>query len=330
MSFDASAPQAGGTAAAPLLVLIAEADAAARGEIGQLITQAGFAVESVCNGRAALERVASGRFPLLVANGALPDMDGASLCRQVRALAPPQRTHIVVLGSAAGADAERALQAGADDYLRTPVQPAELLVRLQAGRRLLELEHALQEAKAQIERLSLTDALTGAYNRRYVDRRLPVEIEDARRRQGSLAVIMADLDRFTHLNESYGRPVGDEILLGFAHRAAPVLRAADWMARFGSEQFLFVLPGCGATAAEQVAERVRASVAEHPFATAAGPLPVTVSLGVVGLSVGREEAAAQVLVQLLREADNALYASKQRGRNRVTCFVADGGAGRMR
>jgi two-component system, cell cycle response regulator len=309
-------------------VLLAEDDPVQRLKLGHVLALAGYVTESVRDGQVALDRMATGRFQMLVTDWDMPGVDGPSLCQRVRALALPHYTYIVLLTSHDRTeDAVRALEAGADDYVRKPVHPTELVARLNAGRRIIELEQSLREAKSQIEQLSLTDPLTGVYNRRFVDRRLPVEVDDARRHHSSLSVIMADLDRFKQINDTHGHPVGDEILVGFSRRASALLRSADWMARLGGEEFLFVLPVCGAGAAEQVAERVRGSVAERPFATSIGELTVTVSLGVVGVEVDRDAPTQQVLEKLLREADNALYASKQRGRNRVTCFQADARVG---
>ncbi len=107
------------------------------------------------------------------------------------------------------------LDSGADDYVRKPADEAELLARLAAGRRIVQLEQSLRDANAQIQRLSNTDPLVSTYNRRYLNEQLMQEVERARRKPHALSAILADLDFFKSVNDQHGHQVGDEVLKHF-------------------------------------------------------------------------------------------------------------------
>lgn len=169
--------------------------------------------------------------------------------------------------------------------------------------------------------IGLTDSLTGVYNRRYIDRRLPEEIARARRQSYPVTCMYIDIDHFKQVNDSVGHPGGDEVLREVAHRIKAELRLSDALGRFGGEEFVVLLIDADLASAAPVAERIRASVAETVFALTGAELAVSVSIGVASLANFERatpiEAAAQ---QLLAQADSALYRAKQQGRNQVVCF----------
>jgi two-component system cell cycle response regulator len=203
------------------------------------------------------------------------------------------------------------LQAGADDYVRKPPNPAELLARLNTGRRVVELERRVQQ-------MLITDSMLGVFNRRYLNEQIVREVERARRYNHPLSAVMADLDRFKRINDERGHQAGDEVLVRFAELAKSAIRQCDWMARFGGEEFVVVLPETTLAGAVATAEKIRTLCCSEPMTTSNGQLLVTASFGVAELNspaVSAEAAAAA----LLRGADSALYTSKHEGRNRVTC-----------
>jgi diguanylate cyclase (GGDEF)-like protein len=126
---------------------------------------------------------------------------------------------------------------------------------------------------------------------------------------------MVDIDHFKRINDTYGHPVGDEVIRVVAERLRDALRDADVLGRYGGEEFALIVPQTGAAAAE-LAERLRHVVSGNPVPTAAGPLPVTISVGLACLDGADED-----LRQLLSRADGALYQAKQAGRDRV-CIAA--------
>ncbi len=210
------------------------------------------------------------------------------------------------------------LEAGADDYLVKPVHELELIARLNAGRRILTLEHSLRVANQRSLILSITDELTGTYNRRYVMEQLPREIERCRRYSYPLTILMCDIDHFKIINDDRGHAAGDDVLQQFANRAQKSIRSnSDWIARYGGEEFLIVLPETTLADGIIVAEKLRSIIGATAFATRAGDTPVTASFGVASTGPSGPDNTLKVDA-LIRAADECLYQSKQDGRDRTT------------
>ena len=167
--------------------------------------------------------------------------------------------------------------------------------------------------------IGLTDALTGVYNRRYIDRRLLEEIARARRQSYRVSCIYIDVDHFKLVNDRFGHQAGDDVLREVASRIKAELRMSDALGRFGGEEFVVLLIDADLESASMVAHRIRASVADQPFLLQDGEaLPVTVSIGVATLTdFERVHAIETVAQELIAQADQALYEAKQQGRNRV-------------
>jgi len=173
--------------------------------------------------------------------------------------------------------------------------------------------------------IGLTDALTGVYNRRYMDRRLVEEISRARRQSYRLSCLYIDIDYFKQVNDRHGHLAGDDVLREVAARIKAELRMTDALGRFGGEEFVVLLIDADIDAASMVAQRIRLSVAERPFLLPDGQqLSASVSIGVSTLDdFERDHAIEGVAQQLVAQADQALYQAKEGGRNRV---VARSGA----
>jgi eukaryotic-like serine/threonine-protein kinase len=167
---------------------------------------------------------------------------------------------------------------------------------------------------SQVRRMATIDGLTGLYNRNHFFAEADRQVRLARRYQRPIAVIMVDVDHFKRINDSYGHPVGDEVIRAVAQRLRDAGRESDVVGRYGGEEFALLTPQTGASAVE-LAERVRQVVSARPVPTAAGLLPVTISVG-----LAYQDGGEQDLRQLLARADKALYQAKQTGRNRV-CFA---------
>lgn len=166
-------------------------------------------------------------------------------------------------------------------------------------------------ASQQLEHNALTDALTGLPNRRAMQTQLQAEWSRAERGGQRFAVLMADLDRFKAVNDQHGHEVGDEVLITLASRFNASLRSGDRVARWGGEEFLLLIPDASQESALAVAEKIRGAVAEPAFATSAGNLAITLSLGV---ALNRR---AERIDDVISRADKALYRAKQEGRNRA-------------
>ena len=300
-------------------ILLAEDDPVTRMLMTRFLKNAGYEVDAVADGAVALDHMTKRYYPILITDWEMPQMDGVALCRAVRNMQLDGYVYALLLTAR---DAKEhiiaGLEAGADDYLVKPVHEAELIARLNAGRRILALEHSLRVANRRNRILSITDALTGAYNRRYLMEQLPREIERCRRYAYPLSVLMCDLDHFKQINDQYGHAAGDEVLQQFVARVQKSIRSnSDWMARYGGEEFLVVLPETAHRDGLFVADKVRALIAAAPFTTRAGATPVTASFGVASTSPSGPDILLKVET-LLRAADACLYQSKLEGRNRAT------------
>src|SRR5579859_2494833 len=255
-------------------------------------------------------------YPMLVTDWEMPQMDGIALCKAVRNMQLDGYVYALLLTARDAKEHVIAgLEAGADDYLVKPVHEPELIARLNAGRRILALEHSLRVANQRNRILSITDALTGAYNRRYLMEQLPREFERCRRYGYPLSVLMCDLDHFKLINDELGHAAGDDVLQQFACRAQKFIRSnSDWIARYGGEEFLIVLPETDYKGGLFVADKIRNLVSATPFATRAGETLVTASFGVASTGANGPDLALKAEA-LIRAADECLYKSKLSGRN---------------
>ncbi len=300
-------------------ILLVDDDELVLGYLESLVRAAGFEVCTAPGGLEALACLERSFVPVVITDLNMPGMDGLSLCRTLRQRTWPGYIYIVLLTAQnAEQDILSGLDAGADDYLSKQTSSAQLLARLRTAQRLLSLEQSLRDALTEKRRLALTDALTGAPNRRYFQQRLSRELGHLRRFGGDLCLLSLDIDGFKLINDRYGHASGDTVLQEFVRRIRRCLpRNTDWCARVGGEEFAVVLDGTNLAGVEIVAERLRQAIAVAPIKTPAGLINVTVSIGASGLmtSANREEYSIESLLQL---ADRNLYASKENGRNRVT------------
>jgi two-component system, cell cycle response regulator len=300
-------------------ILLAEDDPVTRMLMTRFLKKAGYEVDAVANGSEALDKMTARYYPMLVTDWEMPEMDGVALCKAVRNMQLDGYVYALLLTARDSKEHIIAgLEAGADDYLIKPVHEPELIARLNAGRRILNLEHSLRVANHRNRILSITDALTGAYNRRYLMEQLPRELERCRRYAYPLSVLMCDVDHFKQINDARGHAAGDEVLQQFVARAQKTIRTnSDWVSRYGGEEFLIVLPETAHEGALCVAEKIRALIASPPFATRAGDTVVTASFGVASTGPCGPDIALKVDT-LIRTADECLYRSKEAGRDR-TC-----------
>lgn len=300
-------------------ILLVEDDPITRKLIGRLLRRAGYPVEEAEDGAQAFARIQQQFFPILITDWEMPEMDGPTLCKRVRELELEGYVYTLMLTARDTKEHTIAgLESGADDYLTKPMHEAELFARIKTGARIVALEQKLRAATERNRKLSITDALTAAYNRRYFNEQLPSELERCRRYKRALSIVMGDIDYFKKINDGHGHGAGDEVLAQFVQRTKRAIRAtSDWIARYGGEEFVIVMPETDHAGALQAAEKVRAAIAAQPFVTAAGSLSVTASFGVATLAVAGPHSVLS-MDQLIAAADTRLYASKHGGRNRVT------------
>jgi len=289
-------------------MLVAEDDAFCRRFLARTLAQWGYEVTFAVDGDQAweiLNRPDAPRMALL--DWMMPGTDGLEVCRKLRRTRGRRSTYILII-SASGetADIVAAMNAGADDFVVKSYDVRELEVRLRAARRIVELEDALWT-------LATRDPLTRLWNRGAIMDVLQRELSRCCRHSHSIAVIMADIDHFKQVNDTYGHKGGDAAIQEVAERLRGDLRSYDTAGRYGGEEFLIVLPEPIATDAAHVAERLRRRICQTPFDIEGGSLEVTMSFGV---AMGTKAADLEA-EKLIRSADSALYEAKQAGRNCV-------------
>jgi len=295
-------------------VLIADDDPVSRRLLQVSLGNAGYRVVLAADGAEAIRRWNEPDCPrLAVLDWMMPVVDGVEVCRTIRRSAREPYVYIVLL-TAKGHQTEiiEGLEAGADDYITKPFDLQELKARLRAGKRILELQEQLVTAREQLRIQATHDSLTGLFNRMAILEALDREVTRSNREKKPLAVIMADLDHFKDINDTHGHQAGDVVLRETARRMSASLRAYDSVGRYGGEEFLVVVPGSDLDAAVELAERLRQGVSAEAVCVAGEMIPITVSLG---LAVSTVEICQPD--QLLHQADEALYAAKRAGRNRI-------------
>ncbi|MBE0599214.1 MAG: diguanylate cyclase [Desulfuromonadales bacterium] len=258
---------------------------------------------------------------LIICDLEMPGMDGFKFLSLLNAREELRDIPVIMLTGREDLETKiRGLEQGASDYVTKPFDPGELVARIKVQMKIKSLRDSLKESNQRLTELSNTDPLTGLSNRRCLMETLEREIQRSRRGGSTMSMIMADIDFFKKINDTYGHQVGDEVIKTVADLLRSHLRSYDLAARFGGEEFVLVLPGSSLVQAVQAAERIRTAASLLSFPPPAERLRLTISLGVATYPRGRIESVDD----LVREADSALYKAKGEGRNRVA--VVDIGA----
>ena len=312
-------------------IVTADGEPAVRVLLARQLRRAGFDVTACSNGREALEAIAATGANVVLADWMMPELDGLELCRAVREMSESGALGFVYfILLTAKADDKRhvveAFDAGADDFLTKPYVEDELLARLRAGVRIIDLQNLVTARQIEVHKinarmailnrklqeLATTDDLTKLNNRRCMLERLRENWTLAERHQRPMSFIMLDVDHFKRFNDSYGHEAGDVVLVQVAARIKSQLRNADVCGRLGGEEFAVLCPETDLEGTAQVAERIRDAIETHRLTHNGASLSVTISAGVAQRSQQHPNCDA-----LIAEADRALYAAKNAGRNRV-------------
>jgi two-component system, cell cycle response regulator len=295
-------------------ILLVEDSAIDRRQVGRYLKEWDLDFVAIEDGDEAWKHLQSADPPSLVLlDWVLPGLDGIELCRKIRTLAG--NGHYIYTIMLTAKDKKRhlltAMDAGADDYVAKPVDPAELKARILVGKRIIELQQSLRFAATH-------DFLTKLLNRAEILASLKRELSRSERDGKPVAILMVDVDHFKSLNDSHGHGAGDAVLKEVAERLKSELRAYDLVGRYGGEEFLIVLPNCNLVAATKRADEIRRLVCKTPAVTPYATVPVTVSIGVTAC----DWTPNLTLEEVLQQADEALYRAKERGRNCVEASAA--------
>ena len=270
------------------------------------------------NGLEGLKILLNEKVDVVLCDVEMPGMDGFKFLAMVNARKELQDIPILLLTSHdETATKVKALEQGASDYLTKPCSPEELLARVKVHLKIKALQDNLKEKNQLLEKLAQTDPLTELHNRRHMMATLEAEFDRSSRVGSPFALLMIDLDNFKQVNDTYGHQLGDKVLQSTAWEIQAALRQYDTAARFGGEEFALLLPETSLKGANLVAERLRRNIHNIEFTGPLSKLRISVSIGV---AVMPHEKIATIS-DLIRLADDALYAAKRSGRNRVESVV---------
>jgi diguanylate cyclase (GGDEF)-like protein len=301
-------------------VLIADDSPISRTLLRSALQRWGYEVVVAEDGEQAWAALSGEDAPTLaVLDWMMPGMTGPEVCRKVRELGREPYTYILLLTSKnTKSETVEGLEAGADDYVVKPFHDHELQVRLRAGKRIIDLQMELLDAREELRDRANKDLLTMLPNRSAIQGLLEQELSRCHREGRTVGVILLDLDHFKRVNDTLGHLAGDTVLRETAGRFRANMRTYDRIGRYGGEEFLVVLPNCDLEQAAHQAERLRSRLDQQPVFVDGTQLNVTASFGVT-VSDGRERSPEE----LIRIADEALYRAKANGRNCVEGLIIE-------
>ncbi len=304
-----------GSPTTPISVMICENSAVQLRILSQAVRDAGYEVQTAKSATEALDVMKLMPVDIFLTGIEVGEVNGLEACWSLKGNSDTESTYtIVVTASGEERRLEESLDAGADDFIRKPVNMTELRARLRAASRLVRMQK-------QFRHLAETDSLTGSANRRAFLQYLEMEVTRSERHDAETSIIMVDLDHFKNINDTCGHAAGDTVLREVVKAMQSCLRPRDMLGRLGGEEFAILLNGTDISEASTIAEEVRSSIEQRLIELPSGEkLSVTASFGVSNVcpALGQDTPES-----VLQAADDALYYAKQCGRNQVIVCAAE-------
>ncbi|RLA79931.1 MAG: diguanylate cyclase response regulator [Epsilonproteobacteria bacterium] len=274
-----------------------------------------YDIMAALDGEFALEIVNEDMPDLVLLDIMMPDMDGYEVCQKLKL--NPKTKDIPVIFITAKDDEEsieKAYDVGGIDYVTKPFKPKELMARVKTQLKMRELIQDLEKTQEELKLLASTDPMTKLYNRRYFSKISEHIIYLAKRDKKLASVIMLDIDKFKHVNDTYGHNIGDEVIINLSVQLQELTRNSDIICRYGGEEFVILLPDTCVKGAVVISEKIRETVEQLTLTFDENKnINYTVSIGVSEVNVADD---LNIEASLIR-ADEALYEAKESGRNRV-------------
>ncbi|MFK8137117.1 MAG: diguanylate cyclase [Bdellovibrionales bacterium] len=294
-------------------IMVVEDDLLTAEVIVECLTKAGYLVKRTDSAEEALQSLEDWEPHLVLTDHDMPGMTGAEMLTRLRL----EKNYVTVMFLSGRVDEKTivgSLSAGADDYIKKPFSMKELVARVKVCLRNNDIRRELEQKNLILQEMVDIDDLTGLYNMRSIYKRIDEELSRSQRREENTALIMMDMDNFKNVNDNNDHLFGSFVLQEVGSIIMNNLRAYDFAARFGGDEFLVCLSGTNHNGAVAFCERLRQVIENYEFRDGSSFIRLTCSLG-LAITDGKEKMDARSLV---RKADHALYESKNNGRNQVT------------
>lgn len=298
-------------------ILIVDDDAAIRDSMHEFITRSGYDSLTAESAEEALDLLKSSNVNLIITDIMLPGKNGLQLTDLIKQ--DYDIDVIVMTGYSENYSYEEAINKGASDLVFKPFRFEELLLRMKRVLKERQITRERNRILSKLENLAITDGLTKLYNLRHFYTQLEIEIDRCSRYGHSLALLLLDIDNFKMYNDSYGHLEGDKVLIQLGKIIKSCLRTMDSAFRYGGEEFTIILPETSGQEAHTVAQRIKTAVELESFIPEAGKVvTITISIGVT------EYVLKEKLSIFIKRADQAMYNSKAKGRNRISSLFVEG------
>ncbi|MFO8085804.1 MAG: diguanylate cyclase [Desulfobacterales bacterium] len=296
-------------------LLIVDDDTAIRDAMCKYLELVGYRTYGVASAEDSLELLKENKIHVVITDIMMSGMNGLELTDFIK------REYdidvIVMTGYSGDFSYEEAISKGASDFVFKPIRFEELHLRLKRVLRERQLKKERDQMLDRLQKLAITDGLTQLYNSRHFYNRLEMEISRSIRYGNDLALLLLDIDLFKNYNDAYGHLEGDKVLIKIGKIIQTCLRQMDSAYRYGGEEFTIILPETKAEDAFTVAHRIRKTIENHQFIPdGTSPVSITISIGITEYCP-KEDAAA-----FIQRSDKAMYMSKQKGRNSISCLLA--------
>ena len=303
------------TSAEKVKTLVVDDEEIVRSFLIDVLTDEGYQVTAVSSGDEAVKLLTTNDYDLIITDIKMPGTDGMEVLRMAKARDPNQNV-IVMTGYASTETAVESMKLGAADYITKPFNLDQIKIVVAKTLERSRLRQKAEEGEIY-KQLSRIDGLTELYNYTFFQQLLKTEVERAGRYGHQLSLLMIDIDNFKGYNDDYGHPAGDDALRKLARVMSRAVRGCDFIARYGGDEFVVVLPETDQSEAKTIGERLRTLVSKTKFdgAQEGGESIITVS---VGLATYPRD--AQTREDLVKRADQALYKAKSKNRNNLCVF----------
>lgn len=297
-------------------ILIVDDDPAIRLAMYEFLEVEHFHADTASSAENAIEYLKFNKVDIVITDIRMLGMDGLELTDIIK---KKYDIDVIVMTGYSGEHSyAEAVSKGASDFIFKPVRFEELLLRLQ--RVIKERQNAKERDQMveKLQKLAITDGLTNLYNSRYFYRQLDLEVDRQKRYGHDLSLLLIDIDHFKTYNDTYGHLEGDKVLVRLGQIIKSCLRRMDTAHRYGGEEFTVILPETGCQDALVVAERIRESIEHETFTPMKEEeVSIAVSLGVT------EYQPDERISNFVQRADQAMYMSKNAGRNRTSSLLAE-------